>query len=424
MSEPGKMSTHCPRLMRHLIASKAQWFSSLYQKSGYWQVKMDEESKPLTAFTVGLLGFYECKRMPFKLTNAPATFQRLMETCLGDLNLHWCIIYLDDIVIFFKDPASHLERLKAVFWKLEEAGLKLKHSKCELFQRQLAYLGHVISAEGVATDEGKIEAITNWSTPTNVMEVQSFLGFMGYYHRFIPKFVQVARPLHKLISGENAGKKKAAIKWDSGCQQAFDNLKTLCTMAPILAYANFSKPLKFHTDACGTGLGAVLYQTQEDSTKAVIAYASRSLNKAESHYPAHKLEFLALKWAVVEKFHEYLYGSTFDVYTNNNPLTYGLTTAKLDAASHCWVTSLANYNFRLHYWAGKTNIDADALSRVSWPECMPDSFWHQSEGDSLSCEGNPRGCLRKACLPHRGLQLQLACHGGNPGQSASSPNDP
>ena len=139
---------------------------------------------------------------------------------------------------------------------------------------------------------------------------------------------------HELTLGENVGKKKAAIKWDSKCQQAFDDLKTLCTTAPILAYADFTKPFKLHTDACSTGLGAVLYQTKEDGTEAVIAYASRSLNKAESHYPAHKLEFLALKWAVVEKFHEYLYGSTFNVYTNNNLLTYILTTAKLDAASH------------------------------------------------------------------------------------------
>ena len=107
----------------------SQWFSSLNLKSGYWQVKMDEESKPFTAFTVGLLGFYECERMPFGHTNTPTTFQRLMETCLGDLSLHWCIIYLDNIIIFFKDPASHLERLEAVFWKLEEAGFKPKPSK-------------------------------------------------------------------------------------------------------------------------------------------------------------------------------------------------------------------------------------------------------------------------------------------------------
>ena len=245
----------------------SQWFSSLDLKSGYWQVKMDEESKPLTAFTVGPLGFYECKRMPFGLTNTPATFQRLMETCLGDLNLHWCIIYLDDIVIFSKDLASHLERLEAVFWKLEEAGLKLKPSKCELFQRQLAYLGHVFSAKGVATNEGKIKAIKNWPTPTNVTEVRSFLGFAGYYCRFIPKFVQVAHPLHELTLGKNVGKKKAAIKWDSRCQQAFDDLKTLCTTAPILAYANFTKPFKLHTDTCGPGLGAVFTKLERMAPK-------------------------------------------------------------------------------------------------------------------------------------------------------------
>ena len=164
-------------------------------------------------------------------------------------------------------------------------------------------------------------------------------------------------------------------------------------MAPILAYADFTKPFKLHTDACGTGLGAVLYQTREDGTEAVIAYASRSLNKAESHYPAHKLEFLTLKWAVVEKFHEYLYGSTFDVHTDNNLLTYILTTAKLDAASHHWVASLANYNFRLHYRSGKTNINADALSRVSWPECMPDNL-----GTSLKVNAAAIRAIQEAAL--------------------------
>ena len=133
----------------------------------------------------------------------------------------------------------------------------------------------------------------------------------------------------------------------------------------------FQKPFKLHTDACGMALGAVLYQTREDGTEAVIVCASRSLSKAESHYPAHKLEFLTLKWAVVEKFHKYLYGSTFDIHTDNNLLMYVLTTAKMDAASHCWVASFANCNFRLHYRAGKANIDADALLRVSWPGCMP-----------------------------------------------------
>ena len=138
-------------------------------------------------------------------------------------------------------------------------------------------------------------------------------------------------------------------------------------------YADFSWPFNLHTDVCGSGLGAILYQTHQDGTDAAIAYASRSLSKAESHYPAHKLEFLTLKWAVVEKFHEYLYGSTFDIYMDNNPLTYIFITAKLDPASHHWITNLANYNIWLHYWARKANIDADALSRVSLPGCMPDN---------------------------------------------------
>ena len=213
--------------------------------------------------------------------------------------------------------------------------------------------------------------------------------------------------MHELTSDENAGKKKAAIKWDSRCQQAFDDLKTLCTMAPILAYADFTKPFKLYTDASSTGLGAVLYQTQEDGTKVVIAYASRSLNKAESHYPAHKLEFLALKWAVVKKFHKYLYGSTFNMYTDNNLLTYVLTTAKLDAASHGWVASLANYNFRLHYQAGKTNIDTEALSRVSWLECMPDNLGTSVKVNAAAIRAIQEATLDKPACPIEAYSYDL-----------------
>ena len=139
----------------------------------------------------------------------------------------------------------------------------------------------------------------------------------------------------------------------------------------------------------------------------MIAYASRSLIKAESHYPAHKLEFLALQWAVVEKFHEYFYGSTFDMYTDNNPLTYVLTTAKLDAASHHWITSLANYNFRLHYWAGKSNIDADALSRVSWPECMPDNLGTSLKVTAAAVRAIQEAALEKPACPIKAYSYDL-----------------
>ena len=313
----------------------SQWFSSLDLKSGYWPVKMDKKNKLLTTFTVGPLGFYKCDRMPFGLTNAPATFQQLMETCLRDLKLSWCIIYLDDILIFFsKDLASHLKWLEVMFQGLEQAGLKLNPSKCELFHRQIMYLGHIVSAQGIVTNEPKIDAIRKWSTPTTITEVQSFLGFVGYYCQFIPKFAQVAQPKHELMSGKNADKKKVTITRNDKFQQSFGDLKCLCTTASILACANFTKPFKLYTNASRSSLGAVLYQTHDDGTDAVITYTSRSLTKTETHYPTHKLEFLTLKWAMVEKFHKYLYGLTFDIYTNNNPLMYVLMTAKLDATSH------------------------------------------------------------------------------------------
>ena len=158
---------------------------------------------------------------------------------------------------------------------------------------------------------------------------------------------------------KNTSKKWNSIKWDPECQEAFDKLKELCTTTPILAYADFGKPFKLHTDASILGLGAVLCQVQ-DGVEKVISYASKS----ETEYLVHKLEFLHLKWAITEQFQEYLYRNTFDVYTDNNPLTYVLTTAKLDAMGHRWITGLANSNFHIHYKSGKSNVEGDALSRI------------------------------------------------------------
>ena len=256
-------------------------FTSLDLKSGYWQVEMAEDSIPYTAFTVGPLGFYECVWMPFRLTNALATFQRLMESCLGELHLQYCIIYLDDIIIFSKTPEEHLKRLRMVFEKLSESGLKLKPSKCEFFKCRLQYLGHIVSESGIKTNPKKIEVIQKWPIPTNITETRSFLGLCNYYHKFIKNYVKIAKPLYKLISGENSKKKSNEIEWTSECQFTFDLLKKLCTEAPVLAYADYTKTFKVHTDASEDGLGAVLYQDQDDGTTRVIAYASRSLKKSE-----------------------------------------------------------------------------------------------------------------------------------------------
>ena len=155
--------------------------SSLDLKSGYWQVEREEDSKALTVFTLGPLGFYKCECMPFGLTNAPATFQWLMQSCLGNLHLHYYIIYLDDVIVFSKTPEEHVIRLRVVFEKLKQQGLKLKPSKCDFFRQELTYLGHVVSKEGIQTDPKKVEAICKWPIPTNMTEVRSFLGFTNYY---------------------------------------------------------------------------------------------------------------------------------------------------------------------------------------------------------------------------------------------------
>ena len=289
-----------------------------------------------------------------------------MESCLGDYHLKYCIIYLDDIIIFSKTSKKHISRLHKVFQKLDEAGLHLKPNKCKFFRDRLEYLGHVVSSKGIETIPRKIAAIINWPRPKNITQIRSFLGFCNYYRKFIRGYAQVAKPLYQLLTGENAKKKTNEVEWTEQCEQAFNKLKEICSDTPILAYADYTKCFKVHTDASEQGLGAVLYQDQDDGTTRVIAYASRNLSKLEKRYHSSKGEFLALKWSVCERFHEYLYGGKFQVYTDNNPLMYILTTAKLDATGQWWVASLANYDFTIHCRSGKQNTEAYALSRIKW----------------------------------------------------------
>ena len=384
-------------------------FSTLDLKSSYWQVEIEENDKHKTAFRVGNLGFFECNRMPFGLTNAPATFQRLIETCMGDLHLNSCLLYLDDIVVFSKSFEEHLTRLEAVFQRLHQAGLKLKTSKCHFFKQSIKYLGHIISAKGVHTDPDKISTVRDWPVPISAKELLSFLGFVGYYRRFIRNFSQIARPLYQVTTGVPSKRNKIKIcpgfRWGPEQEDAFKKLKDLVTSAPVLAFANFNKPFILHTDASAESLGACLYQQQYDNTERPIAFASRGLSPSERNYPAYKLEFLSLKWAVTDKFHDYLYGVPFHVITDNNPLTYIFTTAKLDATSQRWVSALSNYQFSIEYRSGKLNQDADGLSRIRWPEAL--NIQHVSCNSVqalLSASTLPAGCSEALVMSHKAIQ--------------------
>lgn len=308
--------------------------------------------------------------MPFGLCNAPSTFQRLMQRMFGDQQGQSLLLYLDDIIVFSGSVSQHLQRLEVVLSRLQREGLKAKLEKCAFFQRQVGYLGHIISRQGVSTDPAKVAAVAEWQRPKHVSELRSFLGFASYYRRFVEGFARLSSPLHKLVA-ELVGSKSRrgsgrAIEtaWTPECEQSFEALKTKLVSAPVLAYADFSRPFILEVDASHSGLGAVLSQEQEGKVRPV-AYASRGLRPTErnmANYSSMKLEFLALKWAMTEKFREYLLGQKCMVFTDNNPLSY-LQSAKLGATEHRWAAQLAAFDFDLKYRSGRSNGNADALSR-------------------------------------------------------------
>ena len=229
-------------------------------------------------------------------------------------------------------------------------GLKLKPSKCDVFN----YLAHHVSKKGVLPSKKNLEAIAECPPPDTYTKVKSFVGLVGHYRHFIKGFANIATPLYDLTSGENKDKKSEHLDLPPEAREAFDRLKAACLQAPILSFPDFSKPFLLEMDASGKGLGAVLSQKQSDGRYHPIAYASRIMNETEQRYHFNKQEFLGLKWAVTEQFHEYLspYGKNrneFVVRMDNNPLTYIFSTANLDAAGQRWVAHLASYNFALEY---------------------------------------------------------------------------
>lgn len=357
------------------------WFSILDQGKAYHQGFIAEGSRYLTAFNTPW-GLYEWVRIPFGLSNAPAAFQRSMEEMLDSLRDECCIPYLDDVLCFSKSFDEHVHVLQKVLQALQRHGVKLKPEKCELFRREVRYVGRLVSEDGVKVDPKDIEAVQalKQKRPQTVGEVRQLLGFLSYYRTYVQDFSRIAKPLYDLLQvksdtplqtpGRGRAKclqqaSRAPVQWDKEHQEILERLIDMLTQPPVLAYPDFDHPFILHTDASQKGLGAVLYQKQDNKMR-VIGYGSRTLTPAEQNYHLHsgKLEFLALKWAVCDKFKDYLfYAPHFTIFTDNNPLTYVLSTAKLNAVGHRWVGQLADFHFDIKYRPGKVNIDADVLSR-------------------------------------------------------------
>ena len=365
-----------PRVEEALQAVQAAvWFSSFDLAQGYLQMAMEEADIPKTAFRAGSSGLYEFTMMPFGLTNAGASFCRLMEMCIGDQQYVTLLFYLDDICVFSETVDQMLDRVALVFERLKTFNLKIKPKKSFFFQKSVTFLGHILSSEGIAPNPKKVDKVKNWPKPSNPKEVHSFIGLASYYRRFIPNFAKIAGPLHALIvpastkqklkRGEVHKKDLPPFEWTEECQKSFDALKDALTSAPILAYPDYSKPFILETDASLKGLGAVLSQRGDDNVVRIVAYASRSLRPSEKSmrdYSSAKIELMALKWAVCEKFKDYLLGSKFTVYTDNNPIVH-IQSSKLGAAQIRWISELALYDFDIVYRTGRSNNVADALSR-------------------------------------------------------------
>ena len=242
----------------------AAHYTTIDMNSGFWQVPMDDESKQYTAFTLGSMGLYECESMPFGLCNAPPTFQRLMLNCLGELNLTYCLIYLDDVIIFSHTEEEHLEQMRVVFDRFREHGLKLKPSKCEVFWTEINYLAHYVSKEGVLPSKKNLEAIAQCPPLDTYTKVKSFIGLIGHYRHFIKGFTNIVAPLYDLTSGKNKDIKSEHLDLPPEAHEAFGRLKAACLQAPILAFPDFGKPFLLETDASSKGLGAVLLQKHSD----------------------------------------------------------------------------------------------------------------------------------------------------------------
>ena len=264
----------------------AEYFCTRDLASGYWQVRMKKEDRPITAFATRK-GLFQFKVMPFGLTNAPATFQRLMDTVLKGLQWQRCLVYLDDIIVFGKYFGETLANLRMVMERLKAAGLKLKASKCQWFKHSVKYLGHVVSARGIECDPDKIQAVKDWPVPRSVTQVRQFLGFAAYYRKFISHFSETAQPLTNLM------KKSVGFYWDEKCQHAFETLKQLLVTAPVLAYPTDEGDYVLDTDASNYAMGAVLSQVQNGEER-VIAYASQTLSHTQQNYCTTKKELLAV----------------------------------------------------------------------------------------------------------------------------------
>jgi hypothetical protein len=322
--------------------------------------------------------------MSFGLTNAPAYFMYLMNSIFMQELDKFVVVFIDDILIYSKNPKDHSQHRHVILQRLRDHHLYAKFSKCEFWLDTVKFLGHTISGDGISVDSSKVQEVMDWKPPTTVHQIRCFLGLAGYYRRFIPDFSRIAKPMTELL------KKGVKFTWDQKCDDAFHILRDHLTTAPVFAQPDVSKPFDIYCDASGTGLGCVLMQDHR-----VIAYASRALRVHEQNYPTHDLELAAVIHAL-KIWRHHLMGAKCHIYTDHKSLKYMFTQADLNMRQRHWLELIKDYDLEVHYHPGKANVVADALSRKAHCSCLSVEAFNETlcwEMRKLNLEIMPQGDL-------------------------------
>ena len=342
------------------------WFCTLDLQAGYWQIGMAPPDREKTAF-ITHKGLFEFNVMAFGLCNAPATFQSMMNAMLNGLIGNSCLVYLDDVIIFGPTVQACLNNLKIVFQRLRGYGLKLKPRKCKMFQREVEYLGRIVSGNGIRADPGKTQAIQDWPLPGTVRELKSFLGFCSYYREFIPNFAGIAAPLLTMAKGRDGNR---TLMLTEEAREAFNALKEVFLSPGILGYPVEGGEFILDTDASLHSIGAVLSQVQ-DGREVPLSFASNTLSAAQMNYCTTKRELLAIV-VYTKKFRHYLFGSKFKIRTDHAALKWLLNFKEADGMMGRWLAHLSELgvsNSMILHRKGSQHVNADALSRQKIRKC-------------------------------------------------------
>ena len=341
-------------------------YSAIDMRSGYFHLGLSDEAKPKTAFVPGGPhgAKYEFNRCPFGLSQAPAYFQRLVHEVLKGIT--FAFGYLDDILIFSSDNKTHLKHLEVVFQRLREADLKLKASKCNFFKKHIQYLGHLVSGEGIEPLPEKLEAVRKMPPPTTPKEIRQFLGLVGYYRKFVPKFADIARPLTNLT------KLDVPYEWTNRCQEAFEFLKQMLLKEPILKYPDPSKPYTLFTDASKFAWACVLTQEYEhefDGKKRKIlhpiTYMSGLFKGSQINWATLTKEAYAI-YVSVKKLDHYIQDAEVTLRSDHLPLKSFLQKNTMNTKVNNWAIDITSRcrNIQFEYIKGIKNTLADTMSRL------------------------------------------------------------